>query len=194
MAAVDGRRLRGCARGADRWSGGADGAGRVAGDLPVRLAGGCRCERGRRDVSGSELVSGGFGAEAGSAVERCAAARGSDRLVGGAERDRLAGADRGGCGGGLRRRIECVRVDAGDDRGRRGGGAFRGSAGGGEEVRPPGREGAGADVAVRADADCGAAGGGRAERADGAGCPDGRAQRDATDERCRRARCAVRDG
>jgi isocitrate lyase len=62
------------------------------------------------------------------------------------ERHRLPAADRGRCRGRLRRRAERLRADEGDDRGRRRRRALRGPAGLGEEVRPHGRQGAGADA------------------------------------------------
>ena len=55
-------------------------------------------------------------------------------------------ADRRGCGSRLRRRAERVRADEADDRGGRRGRALRGPAGVGQEVRPHGRQGAGADA------------------------------------------------
>jgi hypothetical protein len=73
------------------------------------------------------------------------------------------------------RRAQCVRADEGDDRGRGGGGAFRGSARVGKEVRAPGRQGAGADGTVHPHAQRGAAGG---------RC-DGRADADHGAHRCR---------
>ena len=82
--------------------------------------------------------------------------------------------DRGGCGGRLRRSAECFRTDEGDDRGGRGGGALRRPALLGEEVRAYGRQGGGADLRIRAEADRRAPGGGRAGGSDCAGGPHGR--------------------
>ena len=59
----------------------------------------------------------------------------------------LDGADRGRRRGRLRRAAQRLRADEVDDRGRRGGRPLRGPAGVGEEVRPHGRQGAGADRA-----------------------------------------------
>ena len=109
-------------------------------------------------------------------------ARRPDRLVGGPQRHRLARADRRRRRGRLRRRAERVRADARDDRGGRRRRALRGPARGGEEVRPPRRQGARADVAVHPHAHRGAARRGRAERADRARRAHRRAQRDAADD------------
>ena len=78
-----------------------------------------------------------------------------ERAEGGAE-DRLAAPDRRRRGSGVRRTAQRVRADEGDDRSRRGGGAFRGSALQREEVRTPGRQGAAADRSVHPDSRRGA--------------------------------------
>src|SRR5439155_647164 len=62
-------------------------------------------------------------------------------------------------------------LEAIDDRGRRRRRALRGPARLGEEVRAPRRQGPRSDPAVRAHAERGAAGGGRARRTDRAGRP-----------------------
>ena len=72
-------------------------------------------------------------------------ARRPDRQTRGRHPDLLVRADRGRCRGRLRRPAQRLRADEGDDRGRRRGRALRGPAGLGEEVRPPRRQGAGAD-------------------------------------------------
>ncbi len=79
-----------------------------------------------------------------------------------------------------------------DDRGGRRRRALRGPARVREEVRPPRREGARADDAVRPHAERGAARGRRPRRADRARGADGRAVRRAADERHRRVRPRVR--
>ena len=66
------------------------------------------------------------------------------------ERHRLLRADRGRCRSRFRRRAERLRADEGHDRGRRRRRALRRPAGLGEEVRPHGRQGAGADAGGRA--------------------------------------------
>ena len=105
----------------------------------------------------------------------------------------LAGADRRRRRGRLRRPAERLRADAGDDRGRRRGRALRGPARLREEVRPPRRQGARPDEPVHPDALGRAPGGRRLRRPDGARRAHRRPQRDASDERRRRARPRVPD-
>ena len=143
---------------------------------------------------GPEPLSGEQRAGARQAAEQRAAARRPDRLVGGPQRHALARADPRRRRGRLRRPAERLRADALDDRGRRRGRALRGPARVGEEVRPPRRQGARADVAVRAHAERGAARRGRARRADDARRAHGRALRRAPDERHRRVRPRLRHG
>ena len=88
-------------------------------------------------------------------------------------RHRLAAADRGRCRSRFRRRAQCLRADEGDDRSRRRRRALRRPAGLGEEVRPHGRQGAGADPEAVAEADRRAPG----RRRDGRADPDRRAHR-----------------
>ena len=78
------------------------------------------------------------------AHEQRAAPRRPDRLAEGTATTRLARADRRRRRGGLRRRAQRLRADEGDDRGGRRRRALRGPARRREEVRPPGRQGAGA--------------------------------------------------
>ena len=88
-------------------------------------------------------------------------------------RHRLPAADRGRRRSRFRRRAQRLRADEGDDRGRRGRRAFRGPAGLGQEVRPHGRQGAGADP--RGDREAGRRAPGR--RRDGRADADRRAHR-----------------
>ena len=73
-------------------------------------------------------------------------ARRPDRPLEGTRRHLLVRADRRRRRGRLRRPAQRLRADEGDDRGWRRGRPFRGSARLGEEVRPPRRQGAGADA------------------------------------------------
>ena len=145
-------------------------------------------------VSGPEPLPGQQRAGAREADQQRAAARRPDRLVRGPQRDVLARADRRRRRGRLRRPAQRVRADEGDDRGGRGRRALRGPARVGEEVRPPRRQGARADVAVRPHAQRGTARGRRARRADRARRAHGRALGRAADERRRRVRPRVRHG
>ena len=103
----------------------------------------------------------------------------------------LDGADRGGCGGRLRRRAERIRADEGDDRGRGGRRALRGPARLGEEVRPPRRQGAGADGAAHPHAERGTAGSRRRGRAHRAAVPHRCALGAVAHHGCGRARPSV---
>ena len=141
-----------------------------------------------RHLSGPEPVPGEQRAGGGPAVQQRAPARRPDRLVGGPRRRRLARPDRRGCGGRIRRCVERVRADEGDDRGGSRGRALRGPARGGEEVRPSRRQGARPDEPVRANADRGASRGRRPRRADRSRRAHRRAERDAADERHRSRR------
>ena len=146
----------------------------------------------RQHLSRPEPLPGEQRAGARQAAEQRAAARRPDRLVRGPQRHALARADRRRRRGRLRRAAERVRADALDDRGRRRRRALRGPARVREEVRPPRRQGARADGAVRAHAERGAARGRRARRADGARRAHRRALRGAAHERRRRVRPRVR--
>ena len=140
-----------------RQPGDAAGQGRPEGDLPVRLAGRRRREHRRRDVSGPVAVSGQLGAERRQAHQQHVHARRPDPAHGRQRHDRLLRADRRRRRGRLRRRAERVRADEGDDRGGRRRRPLRGPAGVGQEVRPHGRQGAGADARGRRQAGRGAA-------------------------------------
>ena len=100
------------ARGDDRRPGRADGARRTRGDLPQRLAGRGRREPRRAGLPRSEPVPGEQRARGRAAhLERAAPGR-PDRVLGGAQRPPLDGADRRRCGGRLRRPAERLRADA----------------------------------------------------------------------------------
>ena len=160
VASAEDRAVRADAGRADRQPGGAAGEGRAEGDLPVRLAGGGRRELRRGDVSRPVAVSGRLGAEGGAQHQQRAAPLRPDRPVRGRQgRHLLDGADHRRRGSRLRRPAERLRADAQHDRGRRGGRAFRGPAGVGEEVRPSRRQGAGADQPAYPHAERGPSGG-----------------------------------
>ena len=108
----------------------------VAGDANVAGA----------DVPRPVALPGELGAGGRAQDQQHAAARRPDPPRRGQRLDRLAAADRGRRRGGLRRRAERLRADEGDDRGGRGGRPLRGPAVVGQEVRPHGRQGAGADA------------------------------------------------
>src|ERR1041384_4593244 len=76
-----------------------------------------------------------------------------DRSRRGTQRYRLVRADRRRCRGWFRWQLECVRIDEGEDRSRRGGSSLRRSARVREEVRPHGRQGARADAGVYSETD-----------------------------------------
>ena len=186
-------RVRERSGGDDGRPGRRDGQGGPAGDLPERVAGRRRRQPRRTDLPRpvavpSELGSGGRA----SHQQRAAPCR-PDRVERG-HRDPLDGADPGRCRGGVRRRPQRLRVDAGDDRGRRRRRALRGPAREREEVRAPRRQGAGADGPVHPHAHRGPAGRRRGRRADARGRAHRRARRDAAHERHRPARPAVREG
>ena len=111
----------------------------------------------------------------GSTTRSCAPTR--SRMPRAMRRDALAGADRRRRRGRLRRPAERVRADEGVHRGRRRRRPLRGPALLREEVRPPRRQGARAELAVRAHARRRAARGRRARRADAAGRAHRRARR-----------------
>ena len=149
------RALRQHARRADRQPGHAAGQGRPQGHLPVGLAGRGRRQQQRRDVPRPVAVLGGLGAEGGQEDQHHLPARRPDpveRGQGPGRRGlhRLLRAHRGRCRSRLRRRAERLRADEGHDRGRRRRRALRGPAGLGQEVRPHGRQGAGAHPRSRA--------------------------------------------
>ena len=103
----------------------------------------------------------------------------------------LAGADRGGCRGRLRRTAQRLRAGAVADLRRRRRHPLGGPARVGEEVRPPRRQGARADAAAHPHAERGAAGGGCRRRADRHHRPHRCPRRRPADERRRRARPGV---
>src|SRR5690606_34540679 len=143
---------------------------------PVRLAGRRRHHPGRAVYPLPEPLPGGLGAGGGAADQHHPAARRPDPVRGGRGQAgrrpyRLPAADRGRRRGRVRRRAQRLRADEGHDRGRRRRGAPRGPAGQREEVRPPGRQGAGADPRGGRQAGGRAPGGRRAGRADGAPRP-----------------------
>ena len=144
------RTLRRVAGRADRQPGGAAGARRAAGDLPERLAGGGRREPGRADVSRPEPLPRQQRAAGRAPHQRrpCSAPTRSSTPRASDDRDWFAPivADgEAGFGGAAER----LRADEGDDRGGRGGRAFRGPAGLREEVRAHGRQGADPDRPAR---------------------------------------------
>ena len=102
--------------------------------------------------------------------------------------DRLAEAHRGGRRGRLRRRAQRLRAHEADDRRGRRRRALRGPAVIGQEVRPHGRQGAGADPGGDQQAGRGAPGGGCVQRADRAGGAHRCGGRNAADRRRGRAR------
>ncbi len=173
------------ARRADREPGDAAGQGGPRCDLSVRLAGGGRCESLRPDVPRSVAVSGRLGAGGGPAHQQHAAPRRRDPSRRGRRFDRLVQADRRRRRGRLWRGAERVRADEADDRGRRCRRALRGSAVVGQEVRPHGRQGAGADAGGRRQAGRRAAGRRRLRRAHRAAGAHRRRSGDADHLRCR---------
>ena len=140
----------------------------LQGDLPVRLAGRGRRQHRRRDVSRPVAVPGQLGADGRQAHQQHLRARRPDPARRRQGRHRLLRADRRRRRSRLRRRAERLRADEGDDRGRRRRRALRGPARLGEEVRPHGRQGAGADAEAVAEADRRAPGRRRDGRADDA--------------------------
>ena len=93
--------------------------------------------------------------------------------------------------GRVRRQPQRLRADEGDDRGRRRRRPLRGPALLGQEVRPHGRQGAGAHLRVRAEADRRAPGRRRPRRAHHPDRPHRRQQRQADHQRRRPARPRV---
>ena len=192
------RAVRQLARRADRQPGDAAGQGRPEGDLSVGLAGRGRRQRRRRNVSGPVAVSGELGAARREAHQQHAQARRPDPVVrrqesGRRRLHRLLRADRGRCGSRLRRRAERVRTDEGDDRSGRRGRALRRPARVGEEVRPHGRQGAGADARKHRQADRRAPRRRRLRHADRPARPHRRGSRRPGHLRHRRQRQAVPD-
>ena len=145
----------------------ADGAGRAEGDLRQRLAGGRRHEHRRADLSRPKPVPGRQRADAGAADQQRLAAGRPDRAQRGDRRPdaALARAHRGRRRGRLRRRAQRLRVDEGHDRGRGRRRALRRPALLVEEMRPHGRQGAGAHPGGHRQARGGPAGRRRAGRA-----------------------------
>ncbi len=120
----------------------------------------------RSHLPGSEPLSGELGTRARQAHQQRPPARRPDLACGGRRLHVLAGADRRRRRGRLRRAAERVRADECLHRGRRRGGALRGSALLGEEVRSPRRQGPRAHVTVRPHARRRTTGGGCGARAD----------------------------
>ena len=194
VGVVAGQAIRQGAGRCDGQPGSADGQGRAAGDLPVRLAGGGGREPGRRDLSRPVAVPRQLRALGRAPDQQRSAARRPDQhtalaTAGSTGRVRpgsgLPGADRRRRGGRLRRPAERLRVDEVDDRRRGGGGALRGPVGVGEEVRASRREGAGADRPARQDVERGPARRRHQRRADAGHRTDRRARRDPADQRRR---------
>ena len=112
-----------------------------------RLAGRGRCQHGRRRCTRTRAFTRPTRCPTwcgGSTRRSSAPTRSSMPRAAGT---RLVRADRGRRGGRLRRPAQRLRADEGDDRGRRRRRPLRGPARLGEEVRPHGRQGAGADAA-----------------------------------------------
>ena len=147
------RAVRRHARRHDRQPGHAAGQGRPESDLPVGLAGGGRRQRRRRNVSRPVAVPGQLGADGGQAHQQHLPARRPDPVVRRQGRHRLLRADHRRCRSRLRRRAQCVRTDEVDDRCGRRRRPLRRPAGVGQEMRPHGRQGAGADPRIRRKAD-----------------------------------------
>ena len=103
------------------------------------------------------------------------------------DRPLLCGADRGRRRGRVRGAAERLRADRRDDRRRGGRDPLRGPAGQREEVRAPGRQGAGPDRPVHPHPAGGPAGRRRRRRADGAGRQDRRPGRHPAHQRRGRA-------
>ena len=177
----------------DRQPGRAGGAVGTQGYLLLRLAGRRRRQQRRRDVSGPEPVSRRLRAEDDRAHQQCAAAHRPDPCARGRERHRLAGAHHRGCRGRFRRQPECLRAHQGDDSRRRGRRALRGSALLREEMRPHGRQGAGAHRRSHQQAGGGTPGRRRVGRADHRDRAHRRGGREPADLRSRFARPAVPD-
>ena len=158
----------------------------LQGDLSVRLAGRGATPTPRGQMYPDQsLYPVDFGAERGARIN--AALRRADQIAQprAAGRHLLDGADRRRCGGRVRRPAERLRADAGDDRGRRRGRAFRGPARVRKEVRPSRRQGAGADQPAHPHAERRAPGRRRRGRADRAAVPHRRALGAVADHRRR---------
>ena len=147
LAAAGGGGLRRGPRRPDRRPGSADGESRAEGDLSLGLAGRGRRQPRSRRLPRPEPLPGEQRARDGAPAQQRAPARRPDRLGRGEGRRRLPDPDRRRRGSGLRRPVERLRADEGNDRGGRRGRPLRGSALVGEEVRPPRREGARPDRA-----------------------------------------------
>ena len=179
-----------------RRPGDAAGQGRRRGHLSLRLAGGRRRQYLRDHVPRPVAVCLRLGPDHGPAHQQHLQARRRDPVVA-RHRTRRRGlyrllpAHRGGCGGRLRRRAQRLRADEEHDHRRCRRCAFRGPARRGEEMRPHGRQGAGADPR----------GGGEADRRPARRRRDGGAHPGAgahgfrggqpADQRCRRQRPAL---
>ena len=151
------RALRQHAGRADRQPGHAAGQGRPQGHLPLRLAGRRRRQQQRRDVPRPVAVLGGLRAEGASRRSTTPSpaptrSSGAKARAPGRGLHRLLRAHRGGRRSRLRRRAERLRADEGHDRGGRRRRALRGPARLGQEVRPHGRQGAGAHPRSRRQA------------------------------------------
>ena len=162
--------------------------GGAARPVPVGLAGGGRRQPRRAGLPRPVPVPGRLRPVAGGSPQQRADAGRPDRV----ERDRgqpesrLHAAHRGRCRGGLRRSAQRLRTDEGDDRVRCGRRSLRGPAQLGQEVRPHGREGAGADRAACLDAQGGQAGRRRHGGRDPPDRPHRRVERRPHHQRCRR--------
>ena len=132
-----------------------------------------------------------LGADGRQAHQQHLHARRPDPVVRRQGRHRLLRADRRRCRSRLRRRAQRVRADEVDDRGRRRRRPLRGPARLGEEVRPHGRQGAGADARSRRQAHRRAPGRRRDGHADARDRPHRRRSRRPGDQRRRRQRQAV---
>ena len=156
LEAVQGASVRELARRAHRQPGDAAGEGRRAGDLPLGLAGGGRCERlAVRCTPTSRCTRCPRVPTVVKRINNALHARRPDPDMEARRqerRHRLVRADRRGRRVRLRRRAERLRADEGDDRGRRRRRALRGPARLGQEMRPHGRQGAGADAGSGAEA------------------------------------------
>jgi isocitrate lyase len=183
------------ARRADRQPGGADGARGPEGHLPLGLAGRRRRQHRRPDVPRPEPLPGRLGAR--TCVKRInQALLRADQIehAEGKAQARLVRADHRRRRGRLRRPAQRLRADEGDDRGGRRRRSLRGPARQREEVRPHGRQGAGADEPVHPHARRGPPRGRRDGRAHAGRRAHRRRQREAAHQRRRRARQAVHHG
>ncbi|CAA9356568.1 MAG: Isocitrate lyase, partial [uncultured Gemmatimonadaceae bacterium] len=196
VAAPAERALREHARRAHGHAGAPAGEGGAEGHLPVRLAGGGGRQLGLHHVPRPVALPGGQRPDRHQAHQQRAAPRRPDRDPRargrqGRRPDPLHGAGHRRRRGRLRRRAQRLRADAGDDRGGRRRRPLRGPARLREEVRPPGRQGAGADLPAHPHLERRAPRRRRGRRADRAALPHGRRERPAPHLRRGRARPAL---